>query len=329
MRDYGVSVLEQYPIEVYNVRKVRGAMLCESDQGLLLLKEAQIQEKRMPFLIKLYGHLEEHGVKRVDALVANKEGAFISAAEDESKYILKKWYQGKECDVYKEQEVKEAVRTLARLHRAMQIPQEAEEIGKERTLREEFFRHNRELRKVFQFVRGRSVKGNFERIFLKGYDSMYQCALLAEEKISDEACVQLEEAARQKGTVMHGEYNHHNVLMSPEGVAVTGFDRSHYGIQMEDLYYFMRKILEKYQYAPRIGEGMLDAYEKEYPLDGKQREYLAVRFAYPEKFWKIANTYYHSNKAWTPEKNTEKLKKAIAQMEEKKYFLKSIFDLYL
>ena len=40
MRDYGVSVLEQYPIEVTNVRRVRGAVLCETNQGLMLLKEA-------------------------------------------------------------------------------------------------------------------------------------------------------------------------------------------------------------------------------------------------------------------------------------------------
>ena len=43
----------------------------------------------------------------------------------------------------------------------------------------------------------------------------------------------------------------------------------------------------------------------------------------------ISNMYYHSNKAWIPEKNTEKLEKVISQTEEKKYFLESVFDLYL
>ena len=59
----------------------------------------------------------------------------------------------------------------------------------------------------------------------------------------------------------------------------------------------------------------------------EKREYLAIRFTYPEKFWKISNMYYHSNKAWVPEKSTEKLKKAIYQTEEKKRFLANVFAL--
>ena len=329
MRDYGVSVLEQYPIEVYNVRRVRGAVLCETDKGLMLLKEAQIWERRLPFLIELYRHLEESGEWKVDAMIANKEGEYVSTAEDETKYILKKWYQGRECDVYRESEILEGIRTLGRLHRIMVMPKEQGERPKEKSLKEEYFRHNRELRKVYHFIKERSVKGSFERTFLEGYNTMYGLALAAEERLAGSTCLQMEKEVEEKGTIMHGEYNYHNLLMCEDGFAVTGFESSHYGIQLEDLYYFMRKILEKHQYAPQLGVKMLQAYDKENTLSREKREFLAVRFAYPEKFWKISNMYYHSNKAWIPEKSTEKLKKAISQTEEKKYFLESVFDLYL
>ena len=132
MRDYGVSVLEQYPIEVYNVRRVRGAVLCETDKGLMLLKEAQIWDRRLPFLIELYSLLEESGEWKVDTILANKEGEYVSTAEDETKYVLKKWYQGRECDVYKESEILEGIRTLGKLHKIMVMPKEKEEIPKER-----------------------------------------------------------------------------------------------------------------------------------------------------------------------------------------------------
>lgn len=329
MRDYGVSVLEQYSIEVYNVRRVRGAVLCETDQGLMLLKEAQIWERRLPFLIELYRHLEDAGEKRVDTIIANKAGEYVSIAEDETRYVLKKWYQGKECDVYRENEILECIRTLGRLHRIMVMPRENDAKIKERTLQEEYFRHNRELRKVFNFIRERSVKGSFEQTFLKGYEKMYSLALAAEKMLAGSTYLQMEKEVEEKGTIMHGEYNYHNLLICADGIAVTGFERAHYGIQLEDLYYFMRKILEKHQYAPQLAVRMLQAYDKENTLDREKREYLAVRFAYPEKFWKISNMYYHSNKAWIPEKNTEKLEKVIAQTEEKKYFLESVFDLYL
>lgn len=329
MRDYGVSVLEQYPIEIYNVRRVRGAVLCETDRGLMLLKEVQIWERRLPFLIELYRRLEESGEWKVDSIVANKEGEYVSNAEDETKYVLKKWFQGRECDVYKESEIMEGIRTLGRLHRILVMPNENKEKPKERTLQEEYFRHNRELRKVHHFIKERSVKGSFERTFLKGYDTMYHLAVSAEKRLAGSVYLQLEKEVDEKGTIMHGEYNYHNILMCENGTAVTGFERSHYGIQLEDLYYFMRKILEKHQYSPQLGSKMLQAYDKENPLTREKREYLAVRFAYPEKFWKISNMYYHSNKAWIPEKNTEKLQKVISQTEQKKYFLENVFDLLM
>jgi len=330
MRDYGVSVLEQYPIEVMNVRRVRGAVLCETNQGLMLLKEAGMRETRLPFLVELYQHLQEAGIEKVDSFVADKEGNYIVTAEDETKYMLKRWYQGKECDAYKENELLECVHTLGRLHKVMIMEKEDGEYGKrERTLLEEYERHNRELRKVQSYIKRKSVKGSFEREFMKGYEKMYGWARLAVDKLECSMCSELQSEMQRKGTVIHGEYNYHNLLIDTDGIAITGFERAHYGIQLEDLYYFMRKILEKHQYDERLGYRMLRAYDDEISLGKEKREYLAVRFAYPEKFWKISNMYYHSNKAWIPEKSTEKLKKAICQTEEKRRFLSNIFALYV
>ena len=38
------------------------------------------------------------------------------------------------------------------------------------------------------------------------------------------------------------------------------------------------------------------------------QEYLKNRLMYPEKFFKVANSYYHSNKAWISIKNVEKIR---------------------
>ena len=46
-------------------------------------------------------------------------------------------------------------------------------------------------------------------------------------------------------------------------------------------------------------------------------EYLKNRLMYPEKFFKVANSYYHSNKAWISIKNVEKMQMAVRQMKEK------------
>lgn len=47
MKDYGISVLTQYQMEVFGTHKVRGAILCDTDKGLLLLKETRMEESRI------------------------------------------------------------------------------------------------------------------------------------------------------------------------------------------------------------------------------------------------------------------------------------------
>ena len=65
---------------------------------------------------------------------------------------------------------------------------------------------------------------------------------------------------------------------------------------------------------------MLKAYEDIRPLSDEEREYLSIRLRYPEKFWKLANYYYNTNKAWIPGKHMEKLEKFLEQQEKRVSF---------
>ncbi len=48
---------------------------------------------------------------------------------------------------------------------------------------------------------------------------------------------------------------------------------------------------------------------------------LKLLLAYPDKFWKLANYYYNSRKAWIPDKHLEKLENLISQQKKRKEFL--------
>lgn len=122
MKEYSLDVLEQYDIEVSATKKVRGAILCETDKGVLLLKETVDSEKKIPALEALTTQMINRGYERVDNMFINKEGNFVSEAEDGTRYVLKRWYLGRECDVKRETEVLEATRNLARIHLLMQMP---------------------------------------------------------------------------------------------------------------------------------------------------------------------------------------------------------------
>lgn len=100
------------------------------------------------------------------------------------------------------------------------------------------------------------------------------------------------------------------------------FDRCHVGVQLSDLYDFMRKVMEKWDWNPRIGLQMLSWYDGVVPLSDDEREYVRLRLSYPEKFWKITNHYYNSRKSWIPDRTKEKLDILIRQEKKKEDFLR-------
>ena len=65
MKENEVSVLDQYDIDIKSTRRIRGAILCATNQGLFVLRELMISEKRIPMLHKLYVHILHRPLKHL------------------------------------------------------------------------------------------------------------------------------------------------------------------------------------------------------------------------------------------------------------------------
>lgn len=329
MQEYERNILEQYNMVIRSTRKIRGAVLCDTEQGVYLLKEVSVPPERIQALAEFYLFLEKQEWCKVDKIISNNEGKYITGEENGNKYILKQWFWGRECDVRKPGELLEAAGTLAKLHLLMRREMPCC-ISDGIRIDEEYVRHNRELKKVRSFVRRVSPKSEFELEFLKNYDEMYCWAEMAKEMLEKSNYDNLRKDNKEKCCLVHGEYNYHNIMMDDNShhgklLAVTNFDKFKQDIQAEDFYYFLRKVMEKYGWKERLGDNIINAYSAVRPLTQDEVEYIKFRLVYPEKFWKIANAYYHSNKAWISVKNIEKLNIAIRQTKEKERFLKNVF----
>lgn len=334
MQEYERKVLEKYQIDICSTRKVRGAVLCDTAQGSFLLREVFAPAGRILALCELHHHMEKCGYEGVDRLIPNEEGEYITLSEDGKKYMLCQWFPARECDLRKPSELLEASGNLAKLHMIMRV--KISSVPRAEPLGKEYDRHSRELRKVRKFVRSMTSKGEFELAFLEHFDEMYQWTQVAGDFLRHSEYEKLRKENIDRHCLVHGEYNYHNILMKCDDVhsmahivATTHFDRFKENIQVEDLYYFLRKVMEKHGWKERLGDNMLNAYSAIRPLSSEEIQYLKLRLLYPEKFWKIANTYYHSNKAWISVKNTEKLNIAIRQTKEKERFIENIFSFHL
>lgn len=312
MFDYGLSTLEQYGLTAKKSLRTRGALLCYTEKGLFIFREFGGSEKKLELQQQLLKTLWKAGCL-VDCFLENKEGNLVSYDKDGIPFTLQYWFEGRECDTKSREDILRSVSTLARLHKIMHLPGEKD--YQEKSLKEEYTRHNQELRKIRKFIRSHGAVCSFEKDYLASVEWFLDRGEKALEMLEKTSYETLREKAFLNGCICHGEYNQHNVHITENGEAVTNFGHFCFDIQISDLYRFMRKILEKYGWDQELAMGMLVAYNKECPISEEEWENLKVRFTYPEKYWKLSNYYFSHNKAWISEKNGEKLKKLIEQKE--------------
>ena len=371
MSERGCGVLEQYELEVFKTWRTRGAFLCETSQGLKLLKEWTGSDRRIQLEYGVLSSLAEIGLQ-VDCCIQNREGGLICVDEDQTRYVLRNWYEGRECSTRETTEILAAAKLLARLHQALRrldtehiLEQKEEEFlqrqreweqksaleaaqiaevteiekgepdrkkeletaGTEtedvfcqervETLAEMLVRHNRELKRTRSFVKSRRKKTDFELVVIGGFEKFYRQA-------EEAAALAAAFPVLPESWWCHGEYSHHHVLLGDGVCAVTDFSRLRRGIQVSDLYYFTRKILEKHRWNPKLGCRLLDIYTAVQPLTGEEWRYLYILFLYPEKYWKQMNYYVNSNKAWIPARNVDKLRVLENQYEARAVFLEEL-----
>ena len=322
MNDRAISLLDQYEIEVNRTWKGRGAILCESDHGLLIMKEYAGPVEKVKFQDYLLKHIKESGAVRVESILRTKEGEMIVYDQDRVAYIVKTYCEGRECNHRDQQECGQAVRTLANLHKVSDLS--GYEILQEQPvchIEKEYEKHNRELKKVRRFLREKSQKTDFEIYLMKHYDYFLDIALQITEELQYYA---YEEDAYEFPIVCHGDYQYHNIIQTEAGTVLINFEKCVRDYPVRDLYLFLRKLLEKNNWSQTLGDMLLESYNRERPLTDRDYSQLYYRFAYPEKFWKIVNFYYNTGKAWIPDRNMEKIEKLFAQEREKQLFLESI-----
>lgn len=412
-----VEVYERYDIEITGSKRGRGATILTTPDGFFILEPFRGSVIRLEQEHVLKGLFEREGFHDLDVLIPNKDGELLTYDRYHQPFVLKRYFEGEECDMHSLSQVKKAVEKLAEFHvygkkvadyfqqewqnvkrekqeiqikeiqQAVAEGEEPEQIariygmtpaalkellkeqntdkreitqkkktsvsiksngisGKETVedVLEVFLRRNRELRKIRKFVGGVKRKNSFENLFLQVYHEYYNKGLQCEAiygEVMQGGNIQNVDCQGGSGTkqtvnvleehygICHGNFNQHNIIMGENRQAIVHFERFSKGNQLEDLYQFARKVMEKNHFDFQILEVILSTYASRIVLSKADYRYIYMLFAYPEKFWKIANNYYNTNKAFLSPKYEEKLKTLIEQEKEKNEMLSQYYTFHL
>ena len=355
MEEKSLEFFEKYDITVTGTARTRGAFCIDTERGPKLLLPYSGSEARAVFEQGMLSCLTERGFF-VDGYVANKEGAYVTKDEYEEPFLMKDWYYGEECNVRKPEQALAAVRHLAALHNALigmsetvllPVAENGENIpgnggdcsedtsvsgqlqtlpgAVQKSLPELFEKRNRELRRVRAFLREKKRKAYFETVYINTFPEFYEKAEAALAGAKECGCTETLEAALAEGRACHGTYTHHNLLVLHDGsFATVNFDKACLGVQIADFYLFFRKLMEKTGWDRGLAERLMEAYTSVRKVEKAEWQVFYLLLSYPEKFWKITNSYHNSKKSWIPQKTTEKLLAVKEQEKEKEALLADV-----
>lgn len=319
------EVINQYELNIKNVYRARGAYMLDTADGLRILREFRSTKGKAEMAQAVKEGLREKGIRNLDLYVRNKEGEIITENSMGNLYVLREWYLGEECDLKETKDLEKAAKNLAEIHNQMHGLLSENLVFQGDTTAEHLLKHNRELRRVRTYIKDKKQRNEFELLFLSMFSEFYHEAEDAESIVLSLDCARLYEQLEEKQWLCHGAYNYHNILMLKNGeIATTNFEKVHLQLQVEDLYDFLRKIMEKNNWNEEYFRLVLHAYQEKRQLSEQERNILYVRMKYPEKFWKIINYYYNSKKTWISGKNIEKLQSLQQQKSTRRSLLEKI-----
>lgn len=338
MEDRSGEIISQYDIKVYRSYRARGGMILETNRGLKFFGPCAASERRLEFEDTLKQQMRDYGYPNTDCFVRSCDQKLFASNGIGERYCIRDWFPMEECSLRQEASIMAAAKNLALLHLAMSgIKTPERENYMEEDVQKVFEKRNRELKHVKSFLVKRKNKSPFEVKYLNCCGAFYEEAIGAAKELEELDWRALLEENVGRGNVLHGNYTYHNILMGGSTakpaterehatgqIATVNFDKAVFGIQVYDLYQYIRKVMEKNNWQYTIGVRILDAYEEVRALSQREQRLLAVLLSYPEKFWKITNYYYNSRKSLIPQKNMEKLEMLQLQQKPKKEFVQKL-----
>lgn len=324
MNDRAVSLFEKYGIDAGKVRKGRASLIVTLEDRQVMLTEYSGPTQHLQMEYDILHALKKTYDRPLDIIYKTLEDELYCVDYEGKKYIVKEYVEGREADVFNPIDVRIAVDGLARLHvalREVEFEKKEQLCGQPDDVMEDFDKRTKEMLRVRSFIRKLPRKDDFELAFLKYFDLFYKQTLLIRDFLDEDCLKKLKENQLKEKMLMHGDCNHHNILLQPDGACIVNFERLGAHLQVKDLYLYMRKVLEKNDWSYEVGCNMLAAYQMILPLTKEERLYLYARFLYPEKFWKVANGYLNQRKALPARRQYEKLTGALEKEEKRQLFL--------
>lgn len=331
MRELNPGMLKEFGLTAKRVSREFGAYLCETDQGLYLVKSADDSEREMLFAHRVKEHLQEKGFEDTDRYCLTQEGQPWTLANREV-LTVRRWIRGEEMDLAKAEDCRSLAKALAGMHcccTGLELPEEPAVIPHYNDWPGRMERQMRRIRSLGKNIRRRGRMEEFDLLFLKALRTYEEDGQEAIAGLAGGCMDQVSERARQQRAFCHAQFSNHSVLFAKNKCLIHDFEGAQLAPPIMDLARLLEKALRKNKWNASCAKALLASYESERELSKEEKEVLYYYLLYPQRAWELAGEGYDRRSQWVPAVYRTKLEIFTELAEERRECLETMRILLL
>lgn len=227
----------------------------------------------------------------VPKLLPSKDGKRFVIYK-EMLFILTPWIEGEKCNYDIEKHILLSVKNLSLLHNVSQdfYPLPFIKMKKfENELYPSIIKHFKNLLTMHNLAF--KVNDEFSKMFCSKFSINETLG-----KISSEAALSIDYSFISKSLV-HNDYVNKNLIINKnEDIYVIDFDKCKFGYSVQDLCYFLRRLLKRNSIKWNFGifNKIIDVYEEFNSLTFDEFLYILSYLSFPQKYWRLSKEYYNN-----------------------------------
>ncbi|MCA1031208.1 CotS family spore coat protein [Bacillus timonensis] len=328
-------VLSFYPLEVKNIhlkesRSGRTTWEIETDKGAKILKQAEMNPRRMMFIAAAHIHLQENGLP-ITPIQKTKNGALCIGAEDHA-YVLYDKVQGHEMIYYNTDQLSETLKFAAKFHKASKgyVPlkgsKKRSRLGKWAKL----YRWKLQELEGNKHIAESYTDDEFSRLFLEHVDSILERGKKALKSLEEEPYQTWSKQVIEERSFCQQDFTMARFTEVDGTAFMKELHSITYDLPARDLRILLNKVMKKMSvWDHDLAIHMLSSYDSINPLTEDQYKVLWADLAFPHLFCSIVHKYYLGQKrSWSDEKYIWAIQNIIAVETSKEEFLKQFSSIY-
>lgn len=320
------TINNRYGLNIRNSFSVRDGFVLITPSGKFICKEVRNEPNRILFVHGAKEHLSKNGLTNQDYYLCTDSGEPYIIISGKN-YIVASFVEGRECDFENINDVKRASNLLAKMHLAS-IGYEQNgynlansDLGKLPFL---FNKRLKEIRRMEKIATRR--KSDFDYLYLNYCGYFYELGKDSLEYVISPIYDKLVADTSELKSICHNDLTYKNIILNDDKESeskdsIINYDFCSYDLKVYDLANLIRRRMRKCDWNIKDAKTITDEYRRINELTAEDFYVMKIMLQFPQKFWRVSNRYYNSNKGWAQRILVDKLEETINEIGCHKKFL--------